>query len=279
MRQEPTVNAYFDSQATFWKDLYARSGVYAVIHQERQAVVLRWIDELGLAPGACILDIGCGAGFVSIALAQRGFSVHAIDSAEAMVEQASRNATEAGLADRISVAVGDVYRLDEPDDAFDLVLAIGVLPWLDQPRRAIREMARVTRPGGNVILTADNWSRLDHLLDPWLNPLVVPLKRHAKALLERFGRRRRTIDDVGARDLRRSVIDRELGRAGLVKVRDHGLGFGPFSYFRQHLFPEPLGTTLHHRLQRLADRGVPGLHVAAAQYIVQAQKEADCRRA
>jgi hypothetical protein len=62
-------------------------------------------------------------------------------------------------------------------------------------------------------------------------------------------------------------------------VRDHGLGFGPFSYFRQHLFPEPLGTTLHHRLQRLADRGVPGLRAAAAQYIVLAQKEADCRRA
>src|SRR5437763_16296835 len=53
-----------------------------------------------------------------------------------------------------------------------------------------QEMARVTKPGGHVIVTADNRTRLTNLLDPQLHPAVWPLKRRAKEVLARLGLRR-----------------------------------------------------------------------------------------
>src|SRR6266550_402995 len=160
------VNTYFHTQSSFWKDIYAGSDVYAEIHQERHTAVLNWVDSLALTPETRILEIGCGAGFMSVALAQRGFYVHATDAVEAMVEQARLNAIESGTLERISLAVSDAYDLAFDSESFDLVLAIGVIPWLEHAELAMREMSRVTRPEGYVILTADNTMRLNNLLDP-----------------------------------------------------------------------------------------------------------------
>ena len=270
--QQQQVNAYFQSMSSFWKDIYASSGVYAEIHRDRHAAVLDWVDSLALAPGSQALEIGCGAGFMAVALAQRGFRVHAIDSVEAMVEQARRHAAESGTTGLLSLDVGDVYALAFEDGSFDLVIAVGVIPWLDRPALAIQEMARVTRPGRHVIFTADNRARLNNLLDPWLNPALPPLKRRVKDALERIGLRHQSLNNLEATFHSRRFIDATLTRAGLAKTRDITLGFGPFSLFGRSILPEPLGTALHHRLQRLADCNVPGFRSTGAQYLVLARK-------
>src|ERR1700694_4975562 len=100
---QENVNAYFQSQASYWKDIYTRDSVHAEIYRERQAAVLAWIDNLALAPGSQAREIGWGAGFRAVALAQRGLRVHAIDPAEAMVEQARWHAEQAGVAERLAV--------------------------------------------------------------------------------------------------------------------------------------------------------------------------------
>src|SRR5262249_33853133 len=128
-----------------------------------------------------------GAGFLSVALAQRGLRVHAIDSAETMIELTRQQAAESGVTDLLSVGAGDVYALAFKDDSFDLVVALGVIPWLERPELAIGEMARVSRPGGHITLTVDNRSALMYLLDPWMNPALAPLKRIIKSVLERIG--------------------------------------------------------------------------------------------
>src|SRR5437667_10128996 len=140
--QQQEVNAYFQAQSSYWKEIYTSNGVYAEIHRNRYVRVLEWVDSLALAPGSKVLEIGCGAGYIAIALAQRGFQVYAVDSAEAMVEQACQHAVEAGIADRLSVDIGDVSSLAFEDGSFDLVLAIGVIPWLERAEPAMQEMAR-----------------------------------------------------------------------------------------------------------------------------------------
>jgi len=66
------------------------------------------------------------------------------------------------------------------------VIGMGVAPWLHSLNTAIREFARVLRPGGYLILTADNRWRLNHVLDPlFFPPLRVP-RRSVRTLLERL---------------------------------------------------------------------------------------------
>ncbi len=271
-RKQEEVNAYFQAQSSYWKDIYTSSGVQAEIYRMRQAVVLAWIDDLTLAPGSRVLEIGCGAGFLSVALAQRGLRVHAIDSAETMVELARQHTAESGTSEMLSVDVGDVCALAFEDGSFDLVIALGVLPWLARPELAIREMVRVTLPGGHIILTADNRTRLIYLLDPWKNPAFAPLRRGIKDMLERVGllhgSQGRTKENLY--DCR--FIDEVLVSAELIKTRSMTLGFGPFTFLHLKVLPKRLGIVLHRRLQRLADRNVAGFRSSGSQYLVLARK-------
>ncbi len=270
--QREHVNAYFREQSTFWKNIYTSSGVYAQIHQDRQAAALAWIDSLRLAPGSTVLETGCGAGFMAISLAQRGWRVRAIDSASAMIEQARQNTAQSGQA--LSIEIDDVYALASEDDSFDLVVALGVLPWLERPDLAIQEMARVTKPGGFILFTADNMLRLNALLDPWFNPLLIPLKRAVRLVLERFGFHQRNAKNMGATLHSRRYIDKLLVRSGLSKIKSKTLGFGPFTLFKLTVLPESSGTRLHFRLQRLADAGVFPFRSTGAHYLVLARKPA-----
>jgi ubiquinone/menaquinone biosynthesis C-methylase UbiE len=272
LKQQKQVNAYFQAESTFWKEVYSSSDVYAQIHQLRHVTALTWIDSLTLEPGARVLEIGCGAGFMAIALAQRGLRVQAIDSTEAMIEQAQQNAQASGGAKSLSLGIGDVSALAFDDASFDLVIALGVIPWLERPELAIREMARVTKPGGHIIFTADNRARLNALLDPLLHPLLVPLKQRVKGALVRVGVRQLSSRDVGATSHSRRFIDQALMQANLAKTKSKTLGFGPFTLFRHKLLPEAFGSRLHNCLQSFADRGIFGFRSTGAHYLVQARK-------
>jgi 2-polyprenyl-3-methyl-5-hydroxy-6-metoxy-1,4-benzoquinol methylase len=271
-RQQEEVNAYFRAQSSYWKDIYTSSGVQAEIYRMRQAVVLAWIDDLALAPGSRVLEIGCGAGFLSVALAQRGLYVHAIDSAETMVELTRRHAAESGTSELLSVGIGDVCDLGFEDNSFDLVVALGVIPWLERPELAIREMARVSMPGGHVLLTADNRKRLIYLLDPWKNPALTPLRRSIKSILVRIGILHESQGRTKENLYDSHFIDQALANAELIKARGTTLGFGPFTFLGRKFLPKSFDIMLHSRLQHLADRCVSGFHSSGSQYLVLARK-------
>lgn len=273
--KQETVNAYFKSQSSYWKDVYAGNDVQGDIYRDRQAATLAWIESLSLAPGSRVLEIGCGAGFLAVALAQAGFRIEAIDSAEAMVELARRHAVESGTTDLLSIDLGDVYSLAYENDSFDLVIALGVIPWLGRPEWAIQEMARVTRPGGHVIFNAANALGLCRLLDPRKNPIYLALKPGVKGVLERTGLRARSPDTTTSATTTphtRHFIDTALAAVQLVRVRSKTLGFGPFSFGGRNLFSEAAGKALHQWLQRLADRGAPILRSTGTAYLVLARK-------
>jgi SAM-dependent methyltransferase len=99
-----------------------------------------------LHPGMRLLDVGCGPGTITADLARlvSPGRVLGLDSSAAVIDQA-------GVAHpEVRFAVGDVYALDLPDDSFDVAHAHQLLQHLDDPVRALREMRRVTRPGGLV---------------------------------------------------------------------------------------------------------------------------------
>lgn len=104
-----------------------------------------------LEPGMTLLDVGCGPGSITADLANLvdPGPVTGLDQSEDVVAQARKLAAARGL-DNAEFAAGNVYDLDFPDAAFDVVHAHQVLQHLADPVAALREMRRVTRPGGIV---------------------------------------------------------------------------------------------------------------------------------
>jgi ubiquinone/menaquinone biosynthesis C-methylase UbiE len=218
-----------------------------------------------------VLEIGCGTGFMAIALAQRGLRVHGIDSAEAMIDLARQNAIGFGTAPAtLSFEVRDIYSLAYQDSSFDLLIAIGVLPWLDRTELALREMARVTKPGGYIILTTANRAGLASFLDPLISPALRPFKLCVKNVFVRLGicQPSPTMVFHSSR-----IIDSILRQMGFAKVKGMTRGFG-FSLFRHAMLPELVSTAINRWLQHLADRGVFGLRSTGMAYIVIARKQA-----
>lgn len=107
----------------------------------------------GLKAGDMFLDVAAGTGGLSLPAARLGAKVLATDWSRAMIERFEARVREEGLADAEG-RVMDAHELDLPDDGFDLTGSqFGVMLVPDQPR-ALREMVRVTKPGGRVLLIA-----------------------------------------------------------------------------------------------------------------------------
>src|SRR5262245_51024916 len=125
-----------------------------------------------LRPEQRMLDVGCGPGTITADLASRlsAGSVIGIDASDAVVEVARAE----HIAANLEFETGDVYALQFPDDAFDVVHAHQVLQHLSDPVAALREMRRVTRPGGVVAVRDSDygafvWTPADPDLTRWLS--------------------------------------------------------------------------------------------------------------
>jgi ubiquinone/menaquinone biosynthesis C-methylase UbiE len=176
-----------------------------------------------------------------------------------------RHATEAAVAHRVRTNLADVKHLTFPNNHFGLVLAVGVLPWVDSLCEPIREIARVTEPGGYLIVNVDNRWRLNELLDPRLNPIHAPVRKLLGAL-----RHRKHVPRTQRCSSRE--FDAVLEKMGYAKIRGIMFGFGPFSLFGRTILPECVGIKAHNALQHYADRSVPVLRLTGAQYLVLAKK-------
>ncbi|MET8576937.1 class I SAM-dependent methyltransferase [Streptomyces sp. NPDC005012] len=126
-----------------------------------------------LTPGMRVLDVGCGPGTITADLAElvpRG-GVVGLERAAGVLEDARAEAARRGLAN-VTFTVGDVHALPYPDGVFDVVHAHQVLQHVGDPVAALREMRRVTRPGGLVAARdsdygAMSWTPASAELDTW----------------------------------------------------------------------------------------------------------------
>ncbi|MEV2194046.1 class I SAM-dependent methyltransferase [Streptomyces phaeochromogenes] len=128
-----------------------------------------------LKPHMKILDIGCGPGTITADLAELVPDGHvtAVDHAPGILDQARATAAERGL-ENVEFAVADVHALEYPDDTFCVVHAHQVLQHVGDPVQALREMYRVTKPGGFVAVrdsdyAAMTWYPLSQGMDDWLD--------------------------------------------------------------------------------------------------------------
>jgi ubiquinone/menaquinone biosynthesis C-methylase UbiE len=114
--------------------------------------VVAWLD---LKPGSRVLDAGCGCGGMTRLLAEAvgpGGEVVGVDTSPQMLEWAKTQAEKAKLGGRIKFQEGDVRALPFEDAGFDLVWCSRVVHGLNDQLAGVRELVRVIRPGGRLVL-------------------------------------------------------------------------------------------------------------------------------
>jgi ubiquinone/menaquinone biosynthesis C-methylase UbiE len=113
------------------------------------------VEKLGITKGMQVLDLGCGDGTTALPEAKLSADVLGIDIARNLVEAGNRRAAEHGLTN-IKFQEGDASNLEQvPDKSFDLVVSIFGAMFAPKPFEVAKEMVRVTRPGGRIVM--GNW--------------------------------------------------------------------------------------------------------------------------
>ena len=146
----------------YWQE---RAGDFAALRRKEleSPKLLLWQQEIeeklkGRKKGR-VLDVGCGGGFFSILLAKAGYDVVGIDLSPAMIEEATRLASDMGASAKF--AVMDAEALDFAEGTFDVVIARNVTWNLPHPAKAYEEWLRVLKKGG-VLLNYDAEHAKDH---------------------------------------------------------------------------------------------------------------------
>jgi SAM-dependent methyltransferase len=130
-------------------------GDFTRIAQTMRASGEAFVGGLGITRGLKVLDLGCGDGTTAIPEARLGADVLGVDIAENLVAAGNRRAREEGLTS-CRFQVGDASDLRElGDHAFDLVVTVFGAMFAPKPFEVAREMVRVTRPGGRIVM--GNW--------------------------------------------------------------------------------------------------------------------------
>lgn len=148
---DPAEIAKFEELASRWWD---RDSEFKPLH-DINPLRVDFIDRIGQLAGKKVLDVGCGGGILSEAMAHRGAEVSGIDMGEAPLKVAKLHGLESGV--KVSyrrITVEDLA--DEQPEAYDVVTCMEMLEHVPDPASVVRACARLTKPGGKVFLSTLN---------------------------------------------------------------------------------------------------------------------------
>ena len=176
--------------------------LYGPRHDYRESLMMRRLRER--LPGGHVLNAGCGAGSFTLCLLDAGYGVTSVDASEPFVERVRRL-----VGGRGPVELADLHALEFEPGAFDAVVCGEVLEHLDDDRTAIREFARVLKPGGVLVASVP--------ANPWRYDWVDHWAGH---------RRRYTAEGLTAR----------LGEAGFADVDVTDYGFPLLGLYHRQVY-------------------------------------------
>jgi ubiquinone/menaquinone biosynthesis C-methylase UbiE len=138
------------------------------------AITARMLELAAPGPGARVLELACGAGGVGLAAAGRVGPDGEVVLSDVVPEMTAIAGARANGLHNVRTRVLDLERVDEPDASYDVVLCREGLMFALDPEAAVREIARVLRPGGRVALAV--WG--PRLRNPWLHVLFETVSAH-----------------------------------------------------------------------------------------------------
>lgn len=201
--------AHFDHLATNWWDPAGEMAALHVINGPR----VRYIDQrIGGLRGKRVLDVGCGGGILTEALANAGAIATGIDLASAAVAASQAHAVESGLTIDYRVTSAEALALEAPE-SFDAVCCLEMLEHVPDPASVIEAVARLVAPGGHVVFSTIN-------RNPKSYALMIVAAEYALGIVPRG-----THDY--AKFIKPSELDRWSRAAGLEPADVTGLRYNP----------------------------------------------------
>ena len=137
-------------------------------HPRFVAMMDQYLDAMRIDSARSVLDLGCGTGVASRAIARRkGFAgrVTGIDLSPFLIAAARRFSAEDGVASTVEFHVGDSHSLKLADAAFDAAVAHTLVSHVEDPLAVLREMARVTKPGGMIGVFDGDYASITYAMD------------------------------------------------------------------------------------------------------------------
>ncbi len=220
------IETYFDANAKDWSDLYSSAKrVNDLVLADRKNASVRHLAK-HVGEGSYVLDVGCGAGMTAIDLMRLGCRVHGVDISSKMLDHARENFEQAGFdPKRWELSCAGLFGAELESESFDAIAGLGFLQYQDDEAAALRELYRVLKPGGTLVITGPtqrkfaNWlgmaryyyalrRRVSRLLKPKPKappqPASKPVEGGSEEVLHvisthaySYGRFRRLLSDAG----------------------------------------------------------------------------------
>jgi ubiquinone/menaquinone biosynthesis C-methylase UbiE len=195
---------YFDEVAPQWDKL--RESFFS------SAVRDKALSFANVHQGQIAADIGCGTGFVTEGLIQRGLRVIAVDSSEIMLSEMKR---KFAFVDLIDYRLGDASSLPIQDETVDYVFANMYLHHVEVPQEAIKEMVRILKPGGMLVITDLDTHNFEFLKwehnDRWMGFI----RNDIRTWFEEAGLRNVVVDCIGENCCASSSCGSERAKIGI----------------------------------------------------------------
>lgn len=228
-----------------WSEMYGAETESPEEHffRVRRDFTVRHVLET-CPPDARILDLGCGSGPVTAGLRQGGRRVVALDYSLDMLRLAGeRLERDAGASG--GLLQGDSQRLPFPTATLDAVVCLGVISYVRDYQSVLREVRRVLKPGGRLVLSTRNeWN-------PRFSDPVQPVRDAVRWLRHPLDGQRKMV--IG-RFLSPFQVERRLREEGFAVDRFIGIGFGPPRFNRRPLLSAQASIRLSDRLERFFAR-------------------------
>jgi ubiquinone/menaquinone biosynthesis C-methylase UbiE len=240
---------FFQGYSADWNQLYEGTSYDSYGKRFRAKYAMDFVDKY-ISSGKRVLDIGCGTGWVSCALARKGYKVTGVDFSEKMLEVADKNAHQMGVDSQCTFILGEIDKLKIKESQFDAIIALGYLEYILDPQPVVSEMYRLLAPSGIVVAQIWNRIRMVHLLNfkdgpgRIANPHVVYLK-----ILKWIQMVRKSdVGHPGSSGLKQpglmrkwytpSMLDRTMHQAGFLKHEHMGHLFSGLKYGDRLIFSD-----------------------------------------